>query len=151
MLPPLAVQRFAWLGGKTPPIPIVLRVRVKYQASGVVGYHDKPAPRNFRSIDISQFPPFASRTGRLQFVPDDLWWFCFLCRVRAFLHVRYPFALVSPLFYASFAPSSSARISRTVKGIITQIRLIPAPQTGVLHRPFARHARDCHAAHAKLH
>jgi hypothetical protein len=34
-------------------------------------------------------------------VPDDLWWFCFLRRVRAFLHVRYPFALVSPLFNAS--------------------------------------------------
>ena len=82
----------AWLGGQTPPIPIVLRVRVKHQASGVVGHQYKPAPRNFCTINIAQFEEFASRTGRIQFVPDELWWFCFLCRVRALLHVRYPFA-----------------------------------------------------------
>ena len=92
----------AILGGQTPPIPIVLRVRVKHQASGVVGHQDKPAPRNFRSIDISQFKEFASRTGRIQFVPDELWWFCFLCRVRAFLHVRCPFALFGYNWCKSF-------------------------------------------------
>jgi len=76
------------LGGQTPPIPIVLRVRVKHQASGVVGHQYKPAPRNFCSIDIAQFEESAFRPGRIQFVPDELWWFCFLCRVRPILHVN---------------------------------------------------------------
>jgi hypothetical protein len=91
-LSPGSLQRM--LGGQTAPIPFVLRVRVKHQASGVVGYQHKPAPRNSCPIDVAQFEEFTSRTGRIQFVPYERWWFCILCRIRATLHVRYPFALL---------------------------------------------------------
>src|ERR1022692_4993087 len=82
------------LGGQTPPIPIVLGVRVECEASGVVDHQYKPAPRNLCTMDIAQLEDSAFRPGRIQFVPDELSLFCSLCRVRALLHVRYPFVLL---------------------------------------------------------
>jgi len=101
MSAPTGVGCSAWLGGQTPTIPIVLRVGVEHEAPGIVGHQHKPAPRNFCTINIAQFEEFTSRTGRIQFVPDELWWFCFLCRVRALLHVRYTFALFGYKFGAN--------------------------------------------------
>ena len=117
-----------WLGGQTPPIPIVRRVRVKHQASGVVGHQYKPAPRNFCTIDIAQFEEFAPRTGRIQFVPDELWWFCFLCRVRALFHVRYPFALFGYKCYANRSQQTVTRCRLTIQ--LTDRRCQPGLGTG---------------------
>src|SRR5262249_38500830 len=101
-----SVRCRAWLGRQAPPIPIVLRVRVKHQASGVVGHQYKPATRDFCTIDIAQFEESAFRPGRIQFVPDELRWFCFLCRVGAFLHFRYPFRVIpTEIWCKSFVTS----------------------------------------------
>src|SRR5262249_1415898 len=83
-----------WLGGQTPPIPIVLRVGVECEAPGIVGHQHNPAPRNFFTMNIAQLNKSAFRTRRIPFVPDELALFCFLGRVRALLHVRYPIPLL---------------------------------------------------------